>query len=145
MGITDSKVFQPMYAMADLIWGAVPERYPRLRLVIAEGGIGWVAAVLRFMDHWWTDHYRWLDPYLSESPSTYFKRQFWATFEDDRAGILTRELIGVDRIMWGADYPHTEGTFPRSRDQITRDFAGVPEAEVYQMVVGNAARLYGMA
>jgi predicted TIM-barrel fold metal-dependent hydrolase len=46
--------------------------------------------------------------------------------------------------MWGSDYPHTEGTFPRSREQVTRDFAGIPEAEVYQMVVGNAARLYGL-
>ena len=52
------------------------------------------------MDHWWTDHYRWMEPKLDEAPSTYFKRQFWATFEDDRAGILTRELIGVDRLMW---------------------------------------------
>ena len=46
--------------------------------------------------------------------------------------------------MWGADYPHTEGTFPRSREQIARDFAGVPDDEVFQMVVGNAASLYGL-
>jgi predicted TIM-barrel fold metal-dependent hydrolase len=47
--------------------------------------------------------------------------------------------------MWGSDYPHTEGTFPRSREQVASDFAGIPEAEVYQMVAGNAARLYGVA
>ena len=64
--------------------------------------------------------------------------------EDDRAGVLTRELIGVERLMWGSDYPHTEGTFPHSREQIAKDFAGIPEAEIAQMVVGNAARLYGL-
>lgn len=90
----------------------------------------------------WTT--RWMEPKVVETPSYYFKRQFWATSEDDRAGVLTRELIGVDRLMWGSDYPHTEGTFPRSREQVARDFAGIPEAEVYQMVAGNAARLYGL-
>ena len=145
LGVTDNKVLQPMRAMADLIWGAVPQRYPQLRFVVVEGGIGWVASLLGFMDHWWNDHRHWMEPQLDEAPSTYFKRQFWATFEDDRAGILTRELVGVDRLMWGSDYPHTEGTFPYSQEQIMRDFMGVPEAEAYQMVTGNAAQLYGLA
>jgi len=86
----------------------------------------------------------WLEPKLEEAPSTYFKRQFRATFEDDRAGILTRELIGVDRLMWGADYPHTEGTFPHSQEAIARDFAGLSETQVYKLVVGNAASLYSL-
>ena len=144
LGVTDNKVFQPMRAMADLIWGTVPQRYPKLKFVIVEGGIGWVASLLGFMDHWWNDHRHWMEPKLDEAPSTYFKRQFWATFEDDRAGILTRELIGADRLMWGSDYPHTEGTFPYSQEQIMKDFMGVPETEVYQMVIGNAAQLYGL-
>ena len=46
--------------------------------------MGWIAAQLRFMDHWWEDHHRWMQPKLDESPSTYFERHFWATFEDDR-------------------------------------------------------------
>ena len=79
-----------------------------------------------------------------EAPSVYLKRQFWATFEDDRAGILTRELIGLDRLLWGSDYPHREGTFPYSQQQITQDFLGVPEGEVQKMVAGNAAWLYGL-
>ena len=144
LGVTDNKVLQPMRAMADLIWGAVPQRYPQLRFVVVEGGVGWVASLLGFMDHWWNDHRHWMEPKLDEAPSTYFKRQFWATFEDDRAGIQTRDIIGVDRLMWGADYPHTEGTFPRSVEQVAKDFAGVPEGEVYQMVAGNAAQLYGL-
>ena len=57
---------------------------------------------------------------------------------------FARELIGVERLMWGSDYPHTQGTFPYSREQIAKDFAGIPEAKVSQMVVGNAARLCGL-
>jgi predicted TIM-barrel fold metal-dependent hydrolase len=144
MGIVNTKIMLPMNALAGLIWGAIPQRYPKLKFVIVEGGIGWIASLLGLMDHWWKDHYRWMEPKLDELPSNYFKRQFWATFEDDRAGILTRELLGVDRLMWGSDYPHTEGTFPYSQEQIMKDFLGVPEGEIHQMVVGNAAGLYGL-
>lgn len=144
MGVVNTKIMLPMNALAGLIWGAIPQRYPKLKFVIVEGGIGWIASLLGLMDHWWKDHYRWMEPKLHELPSNYFKRQFWATFEDDRAGILTRELLGVGRLMWGSDYPHTEGTFPHSREQIMKDFLGVPEGEIYQMVVSNAAGLYGL-
>lgn len=142
---TEGKVFQVQRALADLIYGGVPARFPKLRFVMVEGGIGWIAALINHMDHFWTDHHRWVEPKLDEAPSVYFKRQFWATFEDDRAGILTRDLVGVDRLMWGADYPHTEGVWPRSQQQIAKDFAGVPESQVYQMVASNAAHLYGIA
>jgi predicted TIM-barrel fold metal-dependent hydrolase len=139
-----AKIGMLMRTMAELIWGGVPQRYPKLRFVLAEGGIGWIAAQLRFMDHWWTDHHRWMASQLDEPPSVYFHRQFWATFEDDRPGLLTRELLNVEHLMWGADYPHTEGTFPHSQEAIAKDFAGIPEVEVYKMVTDNAAHLYGL-
>jgi predicted TIM-barrel fold metal-dependent hydrolase len=145
MAVVDSKIMMLMRSIAELIWGGVPQKFPQLRFVITEGGIGWIASLLRFMDHWWTDHHRWMEPRLSEAPSVYFHRQFWATFEDDRPGLLTRELLNVEHLMWGSDYPHTEGTFPYSREQIAKDFAGIPEVEVYKMVADNAARLYGVA
>ena len=71
----------------------MPQRYPRLKFVIVEGGIGWIASLPGLMDHWWKDHHRWMEPKLAELPSRYFRRQFWTTFEDDRAGILTRGLL----------------------------------------------------
>jgi predicted TIM-barrel fold metal-dependent hydrolase len=52
-------------------------------------------------------------------------------------------MLNIDHLMWGSDYPHTEGTFPQSREQIARDFQGVPAAEVSKMVSDNAAALYG--
>jgi predicted TIM-barrel fold metal-dependent hydrolase len=144
LSVCDKKMFMMQRSLALLISSAIPQRFPKLRFVIVEGGIGWIAAQLRFMDHWWEDHHRWMQPKLDESPSTYFKRQFWATFEDDRPGVLTRHLLGVDRLMWGSDYPHTEGTFPFSIQRISQDFAGVPEDETRLMVHDNAAHLYGI-
>ncbi len=142
--IVDIKIGGQMRSLTGLIGSAVPARYPKLRFVIAEGGIGWVPSVIRLMDHWWEDHHHWLEPKLDEPPSFYHKRQFWNTFEDDRAGLLTRELLNVDHLMWGSDYPHTEGTFPNSVARVTADFAGIPDDTTHKILVDNAASLYGI-
>ena len=70
--VCDNKMFMMQRSLALLITSAVPQRYPQLRFVIVEGGIGWIAAQLRFMDHFWEDHHHWMEPKLEEPPSFYF-------------------------------------------------------------------------
>src|SRR5579859_3730759 len=59
--------------------------------------------------------------------------------------LLIPLIPNVERLMWGSDYPHTEGTFPFSIDRIRKDFFDVPEDETRKMVRGNAAALYGIS
>jgi predicted TIM-barrel fold metal-dependent hydrolase len=66
-----------------------------------------------------------------------------ATFEDDRAGVLTRDMIGVENLMWGSDYPHTEGVWPYSRKKVAQNFANIPEGDTRKMVHDNVARVFG--
>lgn len=133
----------PNQAVQEIIWAGVPQMFPKLNVIIVEGGFGWAAHLVDYMDHWWEGHRRWLEPKLDEPPSFYFKRNFWVTFEDDRAGILTREMLNVDQLLWGSDYPHTEGIWPRSRQAVAKDFAGVPDEETDKIVALNCARLFG--
>ena len=144
-GLVEQKICTGARGLADLIWAGIPQAFPGLRFVIAEGGIGWIASVLRWCDHWWEDHRAWMEPRLEEPPSSYFHRHFWATFEDDRPGLLTRELLNIDHLMWGSDYPHTEGVFPHSQEKISEDFVGIPEDETHKIVGENAAALYGIS
>lgn len=133
-------------ALQQVIWGGAPERFPRMKWVITEGGIGWIAAALGHADAWWREGRQrgdWMDPALPEPPSFYFKRNFAATFEDDRAGILTRDVTGVETLLWGSDYPHTEGVWPFSRRQIAHDFAGIPAADTRRIVHDNAVAIFG--
>ena len=53
-----------------------------------------------------------------------------------------RDAIGVDNMMWGSDYPHSESTFPRSREILKAILAGVPDDEQAKIVGGNTARVY---
>jgi predicted TIM-barrel fold metal-dependent hydrolase len=130
------------WVFMQLVYGAVPERHPNLRCVLVEGGIGWIAFQLNTMDHMYGDHQHWMDPKLSMKPSEYFARQFWATFEDDRPGILTLPMLDHRRLMWAGDYPHTEGNFPAAQEYVERDFAGVDEDVKHRIVHDNAIELY---
>ncbi|HEY2105783.1 MAG TPA: amidohydrolase family protein, partial [Candidatus Binataceae bacterium] len=98
----------------------------------------------RLMDHWWEDHHHWLEPKLDEPPSFYARRQFYHTFEDDKAGLMHLPMLNENGLMWGSDYPHTEGTFPHSREQIAKDFADLPADVTRKIIRDNAARLYGI-
>src|SRR5690606_27078350 len=59
-GVLDNKIGVPMRALSEIIWAGIPARHPSLKFVLVEGGIGWIASALRFMDHWWEDHRRWM-------------------------------------------------------------------------------------
>ena len=81
---------------------------------------------------------------LDMLPSEYWARNcYLGASQMVRRITDSRNVIGVDRIMWGADYPHHEGTFPNSKVALRLNFNGVPEAEVREMTSGIAARLYG--
>ncbi len=144
MATVHLKIAGQLRTFASLISSGVAASYPRLRFVIVEGGIGWVAAVTRLMDHWWEDHHHWLEPKLEQPPSFYARRQFYHTFEDDKAGLMHLPMLSADGLMWGSDYPHTEGTFPHSKEQVAKDFACLSADIRRKIVRDNAARLYGI-
>jgi predicted TIM-barrel fold metal-dependent hydrolase len=132
-----------------LIWGGVFERHPTLKFAITESTTIWVPETLKLMDQRYTEtHYSAkLGDYrshLSRLPSEYFERNvFLGASCMPRREVEMRHEIGLENIMWGTDYPHPEGTWPVTRDQMVESFHGVPEAELAAMLGGNAARVYG--
>ncbi len=129
--------------LADLVFGGVLQRWPALRVVSVEAYVGWLPFVLEYMDHAARVHGYWNDCGLTAPPSTYLRRQLYATFIEDPVGLRERHVLGVDNLMWSSDYPHGESTFPDSRGFVARTFAAVPPEETRKMVAGNARRLYG--
>ena len=119
-------------------------RFPALRLVFVETGAGWLAYCCERMDEAYEEHEQWVTPRLDALPSEYVKRQCAVTLGADRAPLLTREITGIEPLLWASDYPHPEGTFPESQAVVARIFAGLDEAEVQAVVCDNAARLYGI-
>ncbi|HZO08089.1 MAG TPA: amidohydrolase family protein [Myxococcota bacterium] len=143
-----NKDHQVRQALADLILEGVFERFPRLRVGSVEHELGWIPFFLAQMDYTYTDRpargewHRFRDGLL---PSEFWHRNCFASFQEDAIGVRLRDVIGVPALLWGSDYPHTESTFPRSREIVAEILADVPEGEARAIVAENAARLYGFA
>ena len=131
-------------SMIDLICGGVVERFPRLKLVISEFETGWLAHILGRLDHATYRTPRYAVDYLSLKPSEYFRRNFKATFEDDRIGVRTRHEIGVESLVWGNDYPHHDSIWPHSMSTLDTVMEDVPAEEIERMCFGTATELYGV-
>jgi predicted TIM-barrel fold metal-dependent hydrolase len=132
-------------AMGMWIMGGVFERFPGLKLVFVEPGLGWVAWWLNFIDDLAVrQHYDM--PALTELPSHYFHRNVFLTFMDEADGVQRlRDRLGVENIMWASDYPHPPTTWPNSHAVIDRQFAGVPDDERSLITGGNAARVWNLS
>jgi predicted TIM-barrel fold metal-dependent hydrolase len=132
-------------SLAHIIFAGVFERYPRLRVGSVEHELGWVPFFLERLDYTYTQRARrpWWHRFKDGLPSDFFHRNVFLSFQEDALGIRDRDLIGVDQMMWGSDYPHTESTFPQSQKLLDRVFAGVPDDERRRITRDNVARLYG--
>ncbi len=125
----------------DLIMSEIPQRYPKIKFALSEGGIGWVPFVLERADRAWERHRFWSG--LSETPpSEIFARNIWVCFIDERMGVEARHHIGIDKIMWECDYPHADTPWPNSQRDVEGALKGVPDDEVALMTHGNAEKLF---
>jgi predicted TIM-barrel fold metal-dependent hydrolase len=128
--------------ISQLIFCGVCQRHPGFRFVVVETGIGWLPYFLERMDGTFRKHRFWTHSIITEPPSFYWYRQGHATFIEDRPGVKLRHEAGLGNILWSSDYPHSDSTWPRSREVVAEHFAGVPAEERRQVVYANAARLY---
>ena len=126
-----------------LTTSGVLERFPRLQFITVETGSAWLAWVMTQMDEIYEKHHMWAQPKLKMPPSDYVRRQGHCTFQNDPVGVHNRSFTGVDALLWGSDYPHPEGTWPRSREYADAQMKGVPEDERRKMLGETAARLFG--
>ncbi len=131
--------------MCDVIFSGVFEQYPRLQLAIVEFELAWAPHLWSTMDYTYRErHEEAIHRFKGDArPSDFFHRNVCLSFQEDAVGIRLRDVIGVDNMMWGSDYPHSESTFPQSRKILADILAGVPEDEQAKITGGNTARLYG--
>ena len=122
------------------IFNGIFERFPDLRIGMMESGVGWFAWYAEYADRTWEKQRYWTESVIDKLPSHYMDQNVWGSFIQDRTGILNRGLPGGRNIMWSSDYPHSETTFPNSHAIIKRDFAGVPDKDIQDIVRNNALR-----
>ena len=135
-------------SLANIIFGGVFQRFPKLQIGAVEHELSWVPHFLDRMDYTYTQRVpveEWWSRYSGDKlPSEHFQSNVFLGFQEDGLGIKMRDIIGVDTLMWGSDYPHTESTFPRSRQILEEILADCSEEEKAKIAGGNAARVYNL-
>jgi len=131
-------------------WGIL-ERHPKLKIVIAESGVGWVPWVVEELDyrHWrlWECKEFWDGkggiPHKMK-PSEVFQRQVYGTFQQSPTAMRLLEFWGPENMLWASDYPHPDSIWPNSVRIIGETMGHLPPETVRGLVGGNAAKLYGL-
>jgi predicted TIM-barrel fold metal-dependent hydrolase len=132
-------------ALGDLIFSGVFERHPRLRVVSAEHEVGWLPFFVERMDYTYTQRATKGHRFASGvRPSDFVRTNVWAQFCEDPMASAVANAIGSDRLLWGSDYPHSEGLFPRSREVFAARTADLDDAARSRIATDNAAALYGI-
>jgi predicted TIM-barrel fold metal-dependent hydrolase len=138
-----------MSSMVDFLMSGVLVRYPDLTLAYSEGQIGWIPYILERADKVWEENRGWNGVYgkIPEPPSTYYYGQIIGCFFDDEHGLTpdSLEKCGVDNITFETDYPHSDSTWPHSKETAQKLMGHLPDDTIRKLVRGNAIKTYGLA
>ena len=147
----------PFYSqrpLAYMILGGVFERFPGLKFTLTEAGCAWIPAFLSQLDDLMAgirankvgEMRIGGELVPPKSASEYFQQNCYVGISQPRPLDMAAALgdrVGIDRVMWGSDYPHDEGTFPYTLEHFRQVMTGLTPAQIQQILAGNAAELYG--
>ncbi len=127
-----------------MIFSGVLERHPKLRLVLAESGVGWLPYFVKRMDGTFEKYCVRDKAAIKLRPSEIFRRQVYATFEEEPYGPQLIPLLGAENFMWACDYPHPDSTWPESQKAIAEALGTLSEEAVRLVTADNCKRLYNL-
>jgi predicted TIM-barrel fold metal-dependent hydrolase len=145
-----TQLFFPLSGMVtsgDWLFSKVAIRYPNLKIVLSEAGIGWVPLLLdrldhinRFLDGQPNTKDVWKDVELS--PSEALQRNFFFTTFEDPTSFRVIDRIGEDNVMVEVDYPHPDSSWPNTQELLADQFRPLDEDVITKVSHTNAARIY---
>jgi len=138
----DLRFLQSPVRMMQFLTAGVFDRVPDLNVVLAEVDAGWVPYLKEQVDNRFRRRAFGPAARRTRLPSDYIEEHFYYTYITDHFAVRNRHAIGVERIMWSSDFPHTGSDWPDSWRTIDADFADVPREERDLIIAGNAQRLY---
>jgi predicted TIM-barrel fold metal-dependent hydrolase len=133
-----------MANLVSMVTTGVPVRYPDMKICFAEAGLAWVPFIAMRLDKEYNMRRRDV-PFLTERPSEYVKRMYFATqpVEEPKDLGKLEEIIdlfdGDDACMFASDWPHPDFDHPRRVAQMLRN------EELRAKVMGlNAKAFFGL-
>ncbi|MYR23811.1 amidohydrolase family protein, partial [Streptomyces sp. SID6137] len=131
------------FSMVDWLMSGKFERFPNLRVMYAEGQIGWIPYILERADVVWEENRGWggVADKVTRPPSELFAEHVYGCFFDDAFGLRNLDSIGLGNVLYETDYPHSDSTWPKSREVGEAQMGHLPADVVERIVRGNAIEL----
>ncbi len=135
-----------MASMSDWLFSGNLVKFPELKLAYSEGQIGWIPYILERVDDVWREHRAWggVKDLIPEPPSTYYYKNMYGCFFRDQHGVDSLDIVGVDNITFETDYPHTDSTWPDTKEIATGYMQGLDDEAVYKIMRGNAIKMLSL-
>jgi predicted TIM-barrel fold metal-dependent hydrolase len=135
-----------MASLSDWLFSGLLVKFPEVRIAYSEGQIGWIPYILERADKVWEDNRAWggFGDRVPEKPSSYYYRQVYGCFFDDEVGLDNLERVGVDNITFETDYPHSDSTWPHTKEVAAKQMGHLPPDVVHKIVRGNAIRMLSL-
>jgi predicted TIM-barrel fold metal-dependent hydrolase len=139
-----------VHAFVDWLCSGVFAKLPQLKVALSEGQVGWMPFMMERLDSIWERSHFYggtLKARLPEPPSSYVAGHVYGCIFDDMHGLASRDVIGMRQIMFETDYPHSDSTFPHSRETAEKivTAAGLTDDETWQLLRGNAIECFGLS
>jgi predicted TIM-barrel fold metal-dependent hydrolase len=132
-----------MASLADWLFSAKLIQFPQLKLAYSEGQIGWIPYALERADTVWEQHDSWQHSKatIPQPPSTYYYGRIFGCFTADHHGLHSLPEVGEDNICFEVDYPHTDTTWPNSKEYVEKMLADFDDTIAYKVLRGNAINM----
>jgi predicted TIM-barrel fold metal-dependent hydrolase len=133
-------------SLTDFLLSGVFEKFPRLKIAYSEGQIGWIPYILERADAVWDHNRAWggVRDHVKRPPSQYYHEHVFGCFFDDAHGLRSLEEIGVDTVTFETDYPHSDSTWPNTKEIAERLMKDLDDEQIYKIVRGNAIRMLSL-
>jgi predicted TIM-barrel fold metal-dependent hydrolase len=135
-----------MGSMADWLFSGLFIKYPDLKIAYSEGQIGWIPYALERADEVWDHHDAWMKTkqFIPEPPSTYYWDRIYGCFTADKVGLRNLDLVGENNVCFETDYPHTDTTWPNTKEYVEKMVADLDDDVTYKVLRGNAIRMLSL-
>jgi predicted TIM-barrel fold metal-dependent hydrolase len=134
----------PVVGIVRMILSGVLDRIPELRVYFAETNASWIPGLLYMLDDSYSIFRHWYGVDLAMAPSEYVWRHFSFGIVRDPLALRMRELLDLDHIMWGSDFPHSVSSFPASARWLDEIFEGCPDEVRRRVLIENPCAFFGL-
>lgn len=144
MSMLSRTIPPPAVGIVRMILSGVLDRFPELRIYFAETNASWIPGLLYMIDDSYSIFRHWYGVDLAMAPSEYVWRHFYFGIVRDPLALRMRDLLHVDRIMWGSDFPHSVSSFPESARWLNEIFDGSPPEVRQKILVETPCQFFGL-